>query len=45
MADDGNQGYAMEVSSPFMRCILECRTRMKKLRKKIYKNLKNKQSQ
>jgi len=32
----------MEVVSPFMVCINECRTKMKKLRKKIYKNLKTK---
>ncbi len=31
-----------ELYSPFMQCINECRTKMKKLRKKIYKNLKNK---
>lgn len=32
----------MEVVSPFMECIGECRNKMKKLRKKIYKNLKAK---
>lgn len=32
-----------EVTSPFMNCVSECRSRMKKLRKKIYKNLKSKQ--
>ena len=33
----------MEITSPFLESINECRTRMKKLRKKIYKNLKAKQ--
>ena len=33
----------MEINSPFLESINECRIRMKKLRKKIYKNLKAKQ--
>ena len=35
---------SMEVVSPFMNCINQCRNKMKKLRKKIYKNLKAKQN-
>jgi hypothetical protein len=33
----------MEIVSPFMASINDCRSKMKKLRKKIYKNLKAKQ--
>ena len=32
----------LEISSPFMSCISDYRCKMKKLRKKIYKNLKSK---